>query len=92
MTKLSRPVRFPDGSMVVGPLRRSTARNRRPPTIGQLSAEEARVTHAGILRDISILALLAITIVAGTMILIGALWHNVAMAEIAAGPTIIAGR
>jgi len=83
MAKHSLPVKRLDDSVLIEPLRPtptrpSSARSpRRRRTIGFNNTEVQRK----IVRDIAILALLAITIIAGSAVLVGMIWRDVAVAE-----------
>lgn len=86
MTRHSLPIRRFDGSVIIEPLRLNPAYRhhggtRRPERHKPDVIGDTRVQRAKILRDLAILALLAITIVAGSAVLIGTLWRDVAVAE-----------
>jgi hypothetical protein len=86
MTRNSLPLQRLDGTVIVRPLTPTPAglapgdlqrQTRRGPG-GQ---DDTRVERAKIVRDLAIIALLALTIVAGAAVMIGALWRDAAVAE-----------
>ncbi len=86
MARSSLPIKRLDGSVIVEPLHPRPASRRhlgvrRPAGEGRAGIGDSRVQRAKILRDLAILALLAITIIAGSAVIIGTLWRDVAVAE-----------
>lgn len=84
MTKYSLPIKRLDGSVIVEPLfpspaHHANARYRARP--GRIAFNNTEVQREKIFRDIAILALLAITIIAGSAVLIGMIWRDVAVVE-----------
>lgn len=84
MTRYSLPIKRLDGSVTIEPLHsipRHYAGARRPLLRSSVGINNTEVRREKIFRDIAILALLAITILAGSAVLIGMLWRDVAVAE-----------
>ena len=87
MKTCSPPIKQPDGSIVVRPLRlppvgRGQDGGCRQNGRDDVSmTEDSRVVCARILRDITILAVLATTIVAGSAVLVTAIWRDIAIAD-----------
>lgn len=84
MSKYSLPIKRLDGSVVIEPLHSiptSYFGSRRPVRRRPATINNTKVQREKIFRDIAILVLLAITIVAGSAVLIGTLWRDVAVAE-----------
>lgn len=86
MTKTSLPLKRPDGSVIVQPLQPTRPTFEQVASLpfhsGRRSAvDHGVVQHAKIFRDIAILALLAITILAGSAVLIATIWQDVVIAE-----------
>ncbi len=86
MSRQSLPIKRFDGSVTIEPLRPSlaafglsSARRHNGPRRG--TPADAQVQRAKILRDIAILVLLAVTILAGSAVVIGTLWRDAAVAE-----------
>lgn len=86
MTRCRLPIKRSDGSVIVEPLHPTPTHHRHVgvrPLEGRKVAtvDDTRIQRAKILRDLAILALLAITIIAGSAVIIGTLWRDVAVAE-----------
>lgn len=84
MSRYSLPIKRPDGSVVVEPLHAMPTGyigHRRPARRRFASFNNIKVHREKIFRDIAILVLLAITIIAGSAVLIGTIWRDVAVAE-----------
>lgn len=86
MTKTSLPMKRPDGSVIVEPLQTDGLTFEQFSTLPFHSRSRAvvdrkQVQHVKIFRDIAILALLAITILAGSAVLIATIWRDVVIAE-----------
>ncbi len=87
MKTCSLPIKQPDGSIVVSPLRLPPVRRGIDAEFWQNEkdgvsiTEDSRVARARILRDIAILAVLAITIVAGSAVLVTTTWRDIVIAD-----------
>jgi hypothetical protein len=86
MTRYSLPVQRFDGSVVIQPLCPKPALGEpggapRPGRYRPAAARDTRVERAKILRDLAILALLALTIVAGSAVIVSMLWRDVVVAD-----------
>ena len=84
MSKFSLPIKRSDGSVLIEPLHSTLspitpARPKR--RRHSLAYNNVEVHRGKIVRDILILILLAITIIAGSAVLIGLAWRDVAVAE-----------
>lgn len=84
MLKHSLPIKRLDGSVFIEPLRPDPAgfadfppRSRRR----RDAVNNTEVQREKIFRDIAILVLLAVTIIAGSAVLVGMLWRDVAIAD-----------
>jgi len=84
MTRYSLPIKRLDGSVMIEPLHSRPAHRieGRPQVRShRIAFNNTEVQRGKIFRDIAILALLAITIIAGSAVLIGMLWRDVSIAE-----------
>ena len=86
MTKTSLPIKRPDGSVMIEPLRPQSLTFEQIATLSfrerrHAADDRLQVQHAKIFRDIAILILLAIMIFAGSAVLIATIWHDVVIAE-----------
>lgn len=84
MSRYSLPIKRLDGSVVVEPLHTMPTGyigHRRPVRRRFASFNNITVKREKIFRDIAILVLLAVTIIAGSAVLIGTIWRDVAVAE-----------
>jgi len=84
MTKHSLPVKRLDGSVFIEPLHPTPARPssaRLPRRRRNIGFNNIEVQRGKIVRDIAILVLLAITIIAGSAAIVGLIWRDVAVAE-----------
>ena len=84
MTRPSLPIKRPDGSVLIEPLHPAPYDRRQvtQPRIRRLRGyNNTEVQPDAIFRDIAVLALLAVAIIAGSAVLLGLLWHDVMLAE-----------
>ena len=84
MTRYSLPIKRLDGSVMIEPLHARPAHRieGRPQVRShRIAFNNTEVQRGKIFRDIAILALLTITIIAGSAVLIGMLWRDVSIAE-----------
>lgn len=87
MKVCSLPIKQPDGSIVVSPLRLQAVRRgidaefRQNREDSASATEDSRIARARILRDIAILAVLATTIVACSTVLVITIWRDIVVAE-----------
>ena len=88
MPRYSLPVKSTDGDVIIRPLRNSEARRHPavadldfPPPADNRPPAEHQIDRTKIWRDILILATMAITAIAGSAVLLGLFWREVALAR-----------